>query len=259
MKPSNCSFNNPAKSPQSFGRLYSPTRDSWSDTSQPTSPTTTGVVVAFVCMKFAGSSSWSTSPLSANGGNNIKHLLQHPGVVLVCRAHCNAQGDSPAINNDVVFAARTTSIYGIGASFLAPLFAWMTDESRDALSQSIFPAAWSSSKISRWSFFQTPAFCQSRRRRQQVIPLPQPNSSGKYSQGVPVFRMNNIPVRAFRSSTRGRPPLGFLVGRGRMGSSRVHSLSGNSFLAMPQRYAWGRKSTIGYVRHSKSCPANRQS
>jgi hypothetical protein len=53
-----------------------------------------------------------------------------------------------------------------------------------------------------------PAVAQSRSRRQQVIPLPQPISWGRYSQGMPVFSTNKIPVSAARSGTRGRPPFG---------------------------------------------------
>lgn len=54
---------------------------------------------------------------------------------------------------------------------------------------------------------QTPLACQSRRRRQHVMPLPKPNSWGRSSHGIPVCRTNRMPFSATRSSTRGRPPL----------------------------------------------------
>ena len=38
-------------------------------------------------------------------------------------------------------------------------------------------------------FCQTPSACQSRRRRQHVIPLPHPNSCGRYSHGHPLPRL----------------------------------------------------------------------
>jgi hypothetical protein len=35
-------------------------------------------------------------------------------------------------------------------------------------------------------------------RRQQLMPEPQPISSGRYSQGMPVFSTNRMPLRACR-------------------------------------------------------------
>ena len=58
---------------------------------------------------------------------------------------------------------------------------------------------------------------QSRRRRQQVIPEPQPISTGRSSQLIPVLRTNRMPVRAFRSSMRGRPGRSGRLGLGRGG------------------------------------------
>jgi hypothetical protein len=73
----------------------------------------------------------------------------------------------------------------------------------------------------------TPASCQSRSRRQQVMPHPQPISWGKSSQGMPVRRTNRMPVSAFRSSTGFRP--GYRkrrrLGGGRMGLTSDHSSS----------------------------------
>ena len=49
------------------------------------------------------------------------------------------------------------------------------------------------------SFCHTPAACQSRKRRQQVMPLPKPRDGGRFSQGMPVSRTNNIPLSAASS------------------------------------------------------------
>ena len=43
------------------------------------------------------------------------------------------------------------------------------------------------------------------KRRQQVIPEPQPISCGRCSQPIPVFNTNKIPLNTFRSSIRFRP------------------------------------------------------
>jgi hypothetical protein len=59
----------------------------------------------------------------------------------------------------------------------------------------------------RWVVGRTFAWLnQSRRRRQHVIPDPQPSSCGSICQGMPLRRTNRMPVRHARSETRGRPP-----------------------------------------------------
>jgi len=74
----------------------------------------------------------------------------------------------------------------------------------------------------------TPARCQSRRRRQHVIPDPQPSSWGSICQGMPLRRTKTMPVRHARSETRGRPPCGRRAGIGKNGSTRSHNGSGRS-------------------------------
>ena len=83
---------------------------------------------------------------------------------------------------------------------------------------------------------QTPAACQSRNRRQQVIPLPQPISCGSISQGMPVCRTNRIPAKAARFEMRGLPPFGFSGSSGSRGSTICQSSSLTSCFAMPQSY-----------------------
>ena len=79
-----------------------------------------------------------------------------------------------------------------------------------------------------WRRRQTPAACQSRRRRQHVEPLPQPSSWGSSRQGTPVRRTNTMPPRAARSGMRGRPPLGLGRSLGRSGSIASQSSSDTS-------------------------------
>src|SRR5262245_1777275 len=79
----------------------------------------------------------------------------------------------------------------------------------------------------------TPARCQSRRRRQHVIPDPHPISCGSICQGMPLRRTNRMPVRHARSETRGRPPFGRRGGVGKNGSTRSHNRSGGSAAAIP--------------------------
>jgi hypothetical protein len=88
------------------------------------------------------------------------------------------------------------------------------------------------SNSARWSRSQTPSACQSRNRRQQVMPDPQPSSGGSISQGMPLLRTKTIPVRQARSGTLGRPPLGFGFSFGSSGSTIVHNSSLTSGLLM---------------------------
>jgi len=80
------------------------------------------------------------------------------------------------------------------------------------------PASSSLSNNNAWILSQVPSSCQSRSRRQQVIPLPQFNSAGKSSHPMPVLRTNKMPVNAARWGTGGRPPLGERTCGGRSGS-----------------------------------------
>jgi hypothetical protein len=90
----------------------------------------------------------------------------------------------------------------------------------------------SRSKKTLWRRSQTPAFCQSRRRRQQVIPEPQPICGGNISQGMPVMSTNRMPVRTARSGMGGRPPLGRGFCGGSKGSMALHNSSETIGLAI---------------------------
>jgi hypothetical protein len=83
---------------------------------------------------------------------------------------------------------------------------------------------------------QTPAASQSRRRRQHVIPLPQPISCGNISHGIPVRSTNKMPVSAARFATRGRPPFGLGGSTGSSGSMISHRSSVSNGFAMLRLY-----------------------
>ena len=77
-----------------------------------------------------------------------------------------------------------------------------------------------------------PGLLPIRSRRQQVIPLPQPISCGRYSHWIPVFNTNTIPLRHARSGIGGRPGFFFGRGGGISGSTTAHNSSLTSGLAM---------------------------
>src|SRR5207237_7593017 len=131
--------------------------------------------------------------------------LEELAVVVVGRGLPVGQRRAMPLDQDVIFRAGLAAIGRIGAGLGPPLLARRLALSRLPRLQSIRSASPSRSSNRVCSRCQTLARFQSRSRRQQVIPLPQPISRGKYSQGRPVFSTNRIPVSAARSGTRGRP------------------------------------------------------
>src|SRR5947199_7643626 len=109
-----------------------------------------------------------------------------------------------------------------------------------ARDQSSFPAAFSSAKSSSCSRCHTPASFHSARRRQQVIPDPNPSSWGRNSHWIPVCNTNRMPCKTSRSGSRLRPSFGSAYSqRGNNGSIRTHKSSGtihggcSPFLTVP--------------------------
>ena len=92
------------------------------------------------------------------------------------------------IHNQMALRTVFAPIRGIRAGFRPPKRARTEQLSIAEVDQSIASACPNSSSRACQIFCQTPAVCQSRRRRQHVMPQPEPLSRGKYSQGVPFFR-----------------------------------------------------------------------
>ena len=148
-------------------------------------------------------------------------------VVAVAAGQRDRQRDAVRFGDQVVLRAGPGTVDRARAGFGPPFIARMCEPSITALDQSSAPAAFSSASSDSCSRCHTPASCQSRSRRQQVIPEPKPSSCGKNSHGIPVYRTNKIPDRTFRSSSRLRP--GWSARRGTTGSSgsiRSHNPSG---------------------------------
>src|SRR6266487_2328929 len=173
---------------------------------------------------------------AAERGDRLEHLLEDDRVVHIGRRQERGQRESLAIDHQMAFRARLAAIRWIRPGRLAPLFAGTLVESTLARDQSIWsasPRRWSSTRSSRR---HTPAACQSRSRRQQVLPLPQPSSAGRSDQGQPLRRMKRMPANALRSGIRGRPPRAWEGGGGSRGATSAHSSSGTiqAMLTLPQ-------------------------
>jgi hypothetical protein len=108
----------------------------------------------------------------------------------------------------------------------------MEQLSTTARDQSMRSSRPSQSRSAKWIRSQTPARCQSRRRRQHVIPDPHPSSCGSICQGMPLRRTKTMPVRHARSETRGRPPRGRRGRIGKKGSTRSHNGSESNAAAI---------------------------
>jgi hypothetical protein len=113
------------------------------------------------------------------------------------------------------FRPRLAAIRWIWARGRPPFFAGIDDQSTQTRLKSSLFAPRRRRSSSSCNLSQTPASCQSRSRRQQVTPEPQPSSGGKSSHAMPVRSTNRIPLSAARSEMRGRPPRGFGAGAGR--------------------------------------------
>jgi hypothetical protein len=173
-----------------------------------------------------------TARLAADGRNRFDQRQKLSHVVRIGARERSGQWNARRIRKDVVLAARLAPIRGIGPGFCPPSTARTLELSTTARDQSIWSAALSFANSSSCNRFQTPASCQSRSRRQQVIPLPQPSSRGNMAQGIPLRNTNKMPVSASRLPIGGRPPLGDVLTGGKSGSAISHRSSDSNGLAM---------------------------
>ena len=151
----------------------------------------------------SGSSAWAD-----NGRNSVEEWKQPSGIVRVGRREIQRQRDAIAVDNQVVLRSRLTPIRRVWPCLLTPFLARTLSESMLARLQPIAAASPNQLSSVSCSRAQTSASCQSRSRRQQVEPLPQPNSCGSNRHGQPVLRTKTMPQSALRSGIRGRPPFG---------------------------------------------------
>ena len=168
-----------------------------------------------------------------DGWDGIDQGQQLRDVVAVGRRDFGGQGDSIGRGQDMVLGALFAPIRRIGAGLGPPKTARMELESTAAREKSIWSAPRSSLSKTRWILRQMPALCQSRSRRQQVMPLPQPISWGRYSQPMPLRKTYKMPVNTARLSKGFRPGCrNRLFFTGIKGSIRFHSRSSsNGFIS----------------------------
>jgi hypothetical protein len=254
MKPTVRAFDNPAKHTQAATMLGVALGQYRSNVASPQSRAMRFGIVRSITLDAFGS-----SPLPAfatNFRDRIHQRDQLRYVVSIGPRQRGRQRDAVGIREYVMLRARLAAIRGIGASLRPPKTARTDVLSTTARDQSIWSASSSFCRNTHRIFSQTPAACQSRNRRQQVMPDPHPISLGRYSQGMPVLSTNNIPVSAARLSIGFRP--GFrrrrFLGGGNNGSISFHNPSSKIGRAMvvPPCTA-GEYSQVGQPNKSPFC------
>jgi hypothetical protein len=240
VQPGEVALDDPSIAAQLLARVDPPPGDAWDDAPAAQRLAAAARVEGLVGVELGRATAGPAARL-ADRRDGVDQPLQDGAFVHVGRGLQRRQRDALALAGDVVLGAWPAAIrrvrpdvLGRWPPFLTPLAGTLAASALARL-QSILPAAPNRSRSTSWSRRQTPACCQARRRRQQVIPLPQPISWGRSSHGIPVFKTKMMPVSAARSDTvNGCPPFGWAGFGGSSGSTMVQSSSLTSGLAIPR-------------------------
>jgi hypothetical protein len=233
-------LHHPAVVPQSLARLAPFARNPTADPPPPQILPTVRRLVRLVGVHLGRPAARATSGL-LDRLDGVQQRLEPTDVVHIGRGEVRRERDALAVDHNMALRARFAAIRRIRAGRLAPFFARTLVLSTLARDQSIPSRSPRRSSSTRCSRCHTPACCHARRRRQQVMPLPQPISWGNSSHGIPVRSTKMIPLSAARSESRGRPPFGLGGSGGSSGSTTVHSSSltiGFAILPVYQTGAW---------------------
>jgi hypothetical protein len=168
------------------------------------------MVVALVGVQLA-----RTAPRAPWPAPHRRHRAEFDRVVMVGWGEGQTERCAVAVDDEVALGARLAAVDRAPPGAEAPLFARAVQLSTAARDQSIRSAPCIRVRISACTRVQTPAACQSRSRRQQVMPDPHPISRGSISHGNPAFSTKRMPVSE-GFSIGGWAPLG--PGRGGGGS-----------------------------------------
>jgi hypothetical protein len=235
IEPGQRALNDPPMAAQAHAGVDALAGDAHLDVATAQGPTAARIVIALVGMELVR----PLAPLTCRrlyGRDDIEEVLEQHRVMPLGTAQERGEREASAVSHTMALRAGhplgLAPIRRIRADELPPLVAGILALSSAARLQSMRSASPSRSSSVWCSRSQTPAACQSRKRRQQVIPEPQPISGGNTSQGMPLLSTKMIPVKTARSGTRGRPPLGLGGSGGNSGATRAHTSSLMSGLAI---------------------------
>ena len=197
VEPGQRALHHPTIPPQPLARLDATASDPWSDAASRATPADSAgsrspcrhAVSPGVCVV---ATALARQTQRRNGVDGLVRALR---VVHIGARDGHRQWHAVAVHHDVTLCAQLAAIRRILAGLVAPPGAGTLALSSDARVQSIRPASCSRCSRRRCRRLHTPACCQSRKRRQQVMPLPQPSSWGSISHGMPVFKTKTMPVK----------------------------------------------------------------
>jgi hypothetical protein len=202
----------PPPAPQPLAALYPAPGDPHLYAASAKEPSAARVVVPFICMELVGSLARPAS-LTLHGRDRVNELLKNCRVMHVSRGQDRGEMYAVRISDDVTTWRLEPALprsSGLGPIFSPPLFAGMLAESRLTLDQSILSALPNRSIRTRCNRSNTPAFRQSRRRRQQVAPL-HPNALGSSPHGMPIFSTYTISEKTARGAREAYHPSALAV------------------------------------------------
>ena len=232
MQPGDGALDNPSRCAQASAVRQSPPRQAALDTPLRQCLPVRLRIIRTIAQHSLGTGARSTA-FAANGRNSIHQRQQLRHIVRIGAGQKRSQRHAVGVSNQMVLGTGLAAIRRIRSSFFPPRTARTDEESTTARDRSSCSRRRNSESTVAWSCSQTPACCQSRKRRQHVIPQ-QPSSAGSISHGMPLLSTNRMPVSATRSSTGFRP--GCLNRRGGRGGNKgaisVHKSSSSSGLAI---------------------------
>jgi hypothetical protein len=223
-QPGQRTLHDPALAPQAGAALHALARATHLDPPLAQGEPPAGDVVRLVRVHLVRALAWSP-PWPLDGPDAVDQRLEDVAIGAVGRGEEDGEREALPVDHNVALAARFAAIRRIWPGFRAPLLAGAKALSALARLQSILSASPKRSNSAWCRRAHTPACCQSRRRRQQVTPLPQPNSCGSISQGMPLLSTKMMPLKAAWSGTRGRPPFGLGGSGGNSGAMISHNVS----------------------------------
>ena len=142
---------------------------------------------------------------AAQRWNPVDQRQQLRHVVPVRRREARDNRNPLRVGKKMMFRPGLTAIGRVRSSFFPPRSARSDALSTIARARSSWPRWRNSVSKTRWSRFHTPARCHRTRRRQQVLPEPQPISCGNIFHGMPLRSTKRIPVSTTRSGRGLRP------------------------------------------------------
>jgi hypothetical protein len=237
-QPGQGALHDPAVAAQASAALHSLPCDADLDTTFAQGNPTARAVIRLVRVDFVRALA-GPAPRPLGGPDAVDQCLEDARIGAIGRREQDGKRETLPVDDNMALAARFAAIRRIRPGFFAPLLAGAKALSTLARRQSMVSASPKRSKSAWCRPSHTPARCQSRRRRQQVTPLPQPISCGSISQGMPLLSTKMMPVKAARSGTRGRPPFSLGGSGGNSGSMISHSASlTNGLLIRRGQAAW---------------------